>query len=314
MATTVQRSLRAGFWLGWKIESSWADPLLFLIYSVIRPLGSALILVVMFFAVSGGRRGPLLDFFVVGSAFWPLVLAGLPGENPAPRPAPLPRDHMAVSLARDLVLERHAAASALVTAVLEDRELWRMTRSVYTSPISWPTFLIGRTLAATLSAGFGGVVVILLTGRLFLGVPLTLSPGDIGLLAAVVAAGLAAILALGMLTVAGALMAASDAWHLPEAISASLYLVAGAVFPVALLPAPLQAVARALPLTWWLEALRRLLLPAGARLSFPSASDGTVLALLGVTTAAAVAAATVAFRLAERRARRLGLLDRDSGF
>ena len=274
MATTVQRSLRAGFWLGWKIESSWADPLLFLIYSVIRPLGSALILVVMFFAVSGGRRGPLLDFFVVGSAFWPLVLAGLQG---------------------------------LVTAVLEDRELWRMTRSVYTSPISWPTFLIGRTLAATLSAGFGGVVVILLTGRLFLGVPLTLSPGDIGLLAAVVAAGLAAILALGMLTVAGALMAASDAWHLPEAISASLYLVAGAVFPVALLPAPLQAVARALPLTWWLEALRRLLLPAGARLSFPSASDGTVLALLGVTTAAAVA-------LAERRARRLGLLDRDSGF
>ncbi|HKN91483.1 MAG TPA: ABC transporter permease [Acidimicrobiia bacterium] len=281
MATTVQRSLRAGFWLGWKIESNWADPLLFLIYSVIRPLGSALILVVMFFAVSGGRRGPLLDFFVVGSAFWPLVLAGLQG---------------------------------LVTAVLEDRELWRMTRSVYTSPISWPTFLIGRTLAATLSAGFGGVVVILLTGRLFLGVPLTLSPGDIGLLAAVVAAGLAAILALGMLTVAGALMAASDAWHLPEAISASLYLVAGAVFPVALLPAPLQAVARALPLTWWLEALRRLLLPAGARLSFPSASDGTVLALLGVTTAAAVAAATVAFRLAERRARRLGLLDRDSGF
>ena len=150
MATTVQRSLRAGFWLGWKIESSWADPLLFLIYSVIRPLGSALILVVMFFAVSGGRRGPLLDFFVVGSAFWPLVLAGLQG---------------------------------LVTAVLEDRELWRMTRSVYTSPISWPTFLIGRTLAATLSAGFGGVVVILMTGRLFLGVPLALSPGDVGLLA-----------------------------------------------------------------------------------------------------------------------------------
>ena len=131
-------ALSGGFWLGWKIESSWADPLLFLIYSVIRPLGSALILVVMFFAVSGGRRGPLLDFFVVGSAFWPLVLAGLQG---------------------------------LVTAVLEDRELWRMTRSVYTSPISWPTFLIGRTLAATLSAGFGGVVVILLTGRLFLGVP-----------------------------------------------------------------------------------------------------------------------------------------------
>jgi cation transport regulator ChaC len=68
-------------------------------------------------------------------------------------------------------------------------------------------------------------------------------------------------------------------------------------------------VARALPLAWWLEALRRLLLPGGARLSFPSVSDGAVLALLAGTTTAAVA-----FRLAERRARRLGLLDRDSGF
>src|SRR5207237_4119657 len=103
VAATVQRSLRAGFWLGWKIESNWADPLLFLIYSVVRPLGSALILVMMFFAVSGGRRGPLLDFFVVGSAFWPLILPRLQG---------------------------------LLTAVLPDPELRRMTRSVYTSPSS----------------------------------------------------------------------------------------------------------------------------------------------------------------------------------
>ena len=280
-SSTVNRSLRSGFWLGWKIESNWADPLLFLIYSVIRPLGSALILVVMFFAVSGGRRGALLDFFVVGSAFWPPVLAGLQG---------------------------------LVMAVLEDRELWRMTRSVYTSPISWPTFLIGRSLAVTASAGLGGVVVTLLAGRLVLGVPVAVSPGDMPLLVAVLAIGLAGILALGMLTLSGALMAAGDAWHFPEAISASLYLVSGAIFPVTVLPAPLQAVARALPLTWWLEALRRILLPAGARLSFPSASDGAVLALLASTTAAAVMSAAMAFRGAERRARRLGLLDRDSGF
>jgi ABC-2 type transport system permease protein len=279
--STVNRSLRAGFWLGWKIESNWADPLLFLIYAVIRPLGSALILVVMFFAVSGGRRGPLLDFFVVGSAFWPPVLAGLQG---------------------------------LVMAVLEDRELWRMTRSVYTSPISWPSFLIGRSLAVTATTGLGGVAVTLLAGRLFLGVPLAVSPGDLPLLAAVVVAGLVAILALGVLTLSGALMAASDAWHFPEAISASLYLVSGAIFPVTVLPDPLQALSRAMPLTWWLESLRRILLPAGARLSFPASSDGTVLAMLAGTTTVAVAVAVVAFRLAERRARRLGLLDRDSGF
>jgi ABC-2 type transport system permease protein len=109
-------------------------------------------------------------------------------------------------------------------------------------------------------------------------------------------------------------MAAGDAWHFPEAISASLYLVSGAIFPVTVLPGPLQALSRAMPLTWWLESLRRILLPAGARLSFPASSDGTVLAMLAGTTTVAVAGAVVAFRLAERRARRLGLLDRDSGF
>ncbi|MGH9035938.1 MAG: hypothetical protein ACRD0O_09245, partial [Acidimicrobiia bacterium] len=91
----MTRSLRTGFWLGWKIESNWTDPLLFFIYSVARPLGGALILVAMFFAVSGGKHGPVLDFFVIGSAFWPFVLAGLTG---------------------------------MAMAVLEDREHWKMVR------------------------------------------------------------------------------------------------------------------------------------------------------------------------------------------
>ena len=36
--------LRTAAWLGWQVESNWADPLVFGIYTVLRPLATALIL------------------------------------------------------------------------------------------------------------------------------------------------------------------------------------------------------------------------------------------------------------------------------
>jgi ABC-2 type transport system permease protein len=281
MVATLARSLRTGFWLGWKIESNWTDPVLFLIYSVVRPLGAAFILVAMFFAVSGGKHGPLLDYFVVGSAFWPFVLAGLQG---------------------------------MAMAVLEDREHWKMIRPVYTSPISWPAYLVGRALALTASIGAGGAAVTLVVAALVLRVPFAVTSGDLAYLAAALALGLASVIALGLLAVAVALSVSREAWHIPEAISASLYLVSGAIFPVDVLPGPLRTLSEAMPLTWWLEAMRRGLLPAGARVSFPALSQGEVLGLLAAATAGSLVLALAVFTWAERRARRLGILDRESGF
>ena len=42
--------------LGWQMEANWTDPILFLIYSVAKPLASALILVVMLDVISGGGK------------------------------------------------------------------------------------------------------------------------------------------------------------------------------------------------------------------------------------------------------------------
>ncbi|MGH8974479.1 MAG: ABC transporter permease [Acidimicrobiia bacterium] len=281
MVAVVTRSLRTGFWLGWKIESNWTDPFLFFIYAVARPLGAALILVAMFFAVSGGEHGPLLDFFVVGSAFWPFVLAGLTG---------------------------------MAMAILEDREHWRMVRPVYTSPVWWPAYVVGRALALIASVGVGGAAVTLVVAAFVLRVPFAVTPGDLAYVAVALVLGVASVIALGLLSVAAALSGSREAWHLPEAISASLYLVSGAIFPVDVLPGPLQVLSESLPLTWWLEALRRGLLPAGARVSFPALSSGEVLGLLALSTTIALVLAGTVFTWAERRARRLGLLDRETGF
>jgi len=105
-----------------------------------------------------------------------------------------------------------------------------------------------------------------------------------------------------------------EAWRLPEALSAALYLISGAIFPPTLLPGPLRAIAAGMPLTWWLEALRRGLLGPGARVSYPAVGSGRVLVVFGGLTLAWAAAASFLFALADRRARHLGTLDRESGF
>jgi len=53
MALRIKSFVMAS-WLGWQIESNWTDPFLFAIYSVVKPVAGAAILVVMYAIISGG--------------------------------------------------------------------------------------------------------------------------------------------------------------------------------------------------------------------------------------------------------------------
>ncbi len=274
------RTLSVAYWLGWQIESNWTDPLLFFIYSIARPLGATLILVFMFYVVARVRQGPMLGFFVVGTAFWPFVVGGMQG---------------------------------MAWGVIGDREHWRTLRYIYTSPISYRAYLVGRSLAQATAAS-AALVVTLLVGRWVLGVPLRWSTVHLPYLAVAFVCGICAILALGFLVVSVAMAIAGEAWRMPEAVGAALYLLCGAIFPVTVLPRIVQIVSKAIPLTWWLEAMRRGLLGPGAVRSFPWASDAYVLGTLIALTAAAIVVASLIFGAMEQRARRLGILDRESAF
>ena len=272
---------RGGFWLGWKIESNWTDAFRFLTYQIARPVGGALILVFMYYAVARGNRGPVLGFFVVGTAFWPLVLGGV---------------------------------QATVRGVLEDREAFRMIRPIYTSPISYRAYLLGRSLAGQAAWGSAAVFVTLAVGVIFLHVHLTLTAASVGLVLAATVLGVAGILAIGLLCVGAAFSTTHDAWQMPEAIGAALFLVCGAIFPLTVLPSWLRAFGAAFPLSWWLEAVRRALLPATAPRSFPSFGTPAVFGMLVLTTIGAAFVCAGLFSLAERRARALGKLDRETAF
>ncbi|MGH2358752.1 MAG: ABC transporter permease [Candidatus Limnocylindria bacterium] len=266
------RTFRAAIGLGWAVESNWSDPFLFAVYTVAKPLAAALILVLMFTVITGGQQGEFLEYLVVGSALWQIVFGVLAG---------------------------------LVLGILEDRERYRMMKYVVLTPTSLFPFLLGRGLARILIS-FLAVAVTLVVGVLFLGVELRLDPP---LFAAATLLGLPAVMALGIFMGGWCLQLRQEAWSYPEAIAGSLYLLSGAIFPIDLLPGFLQPVAYAFPTTWWLEASRRGLLGQGAPGQLGTLPDGLVLALLAVTTVAAVAVALAAFAWFLRRARQQGLLD-----
>src|SRR5262249_21728726 len=108
----------------------------------------------------------------------------------------------------------------------------------------------------------------------------------------------------------------SEAWFLGEATAGALHLFSGAVFPITLLPAYLQPIGFVLPMTYWLELVRRALLrpsPAG----FPtlaSFGNAALLAILSLLAIAFSTAAVLAFRHFDHIAREKGLIDVQSNF
>ena len=65
------RSLKVAAWLGWQIESNWTDPFLFVVYSIVKPVAGALILVLMYTVIAqGGLQHPLFPQIFVGNAFY----------------------------------------------------------------------------------------------------------------------------------------------------------------------------------------------------------------------------------------------------
>lgn len=75
-----RRILKVGAWLGWQIESNWTDPFLFAVYSVVKPVAGALILVFMYLVVvRGGLGNPLFPYICVRNVFYIYVGAVLMG-------------------------------------------------------------------------------------------------------------------------------------------------------------------------------------------------------------------------------------------
>lgn len=273
--------LRLASWLGWQIESNWAEPLTFVVYSVLRPVGTALILAAMYWSVS--RQSPRPDtfaMFYVANAFHEYVVRVLIGMG---------------------------------WVIVEEREDYETLRYVYTSPVGLLTYLTGRSSVkfalATVSA-----VLILVLGWTVLGVRWDAAQIRWLPFGVTFVIGLVATLFAGF-TVAGlALVLPRNAINLNEGLGVALFLLCGVIFPIDLLPHGLRELSLALPFTYWYEALRRFLIGHSASATLAPLSDARLLASLAASTLVLAIASMFAFRALERRARRLGRLDQSTLF
>ena len=201
----LRRSFFTAARLGWQMEANWTDPLLFFIYSVAKPLASALILVVMLDVISGGAQSRL------------------------PRVRGRRQRALGVRAVR--------RSAGLAWMILDDRERYRMLKYVYVSPSDFLTVVFGRGVAR-IGVGAMGAAITLAVGVLVLGVPFDVGRIDWPLLSTVMVLGVASILAIGLLLAAVCLQTRQESWSYPEAAAGALFLVSGVVFPLSVLPGP----------------------------------------------------------------------------
>ena len=273
--------LRTAAWLGWQIESNWAEPLTFVVYSVLRPVGTALILAGMFWAVAG-RGAPAGGFaaFYVANAFHEYVVRVLIGMG---------------------------------WVVVEEREDYETLKYVVASPMGMLVYLAGRS-AMKFALATASVVLMLGIGWLVLGV--RWDPGAVRWLPLLVALplGLAATVFFGFLVAGWALNLPRIAISVNEGLAVSLYLVCGVIFPIDLLPRWIQVLSLALPFTYWYEAIRRFLLGHGASAMLSAWSDARLLGVLALSTLAIAVLSVWGYRRLEEHARRIGRLDHGTLF
>ena len=279
----LPRTFLSAAWLGWQIESNWANPILFTFYAIIKPLSSAAILVIMYSVITQGDFENLVfPYIYLGNAFYILVGAIMAGVS---------------------------------WAVIDDREHYRMLKYMYVAPLHIPTYLIGRGMAKFLM-GASSVLITILFGVWFLKIPLALSEINWGLFIISFVLGVIMLAALGLILGSVALIIVNHVWFIGETAAGALYLFSGAIFPLEVLPNWLRPIGYVMPLTYWLELMRRALIGEVAE-AFPTLAEFSNMQLLGILAGLTfffTVIAILSFNYCNERARELGYIDRVTNY
>ena len=272
------RSFRIAAWLGWQIESNWTDPFLFAIYSIIKPLAGAAILVVMYSVITNGNfSSPMFTYIYLGNAFYIYVGAVMTGIS---------------------------------WAVIDDREHYKTLKYIYIAPINVPAYLIGRGVAKFL-VGSISVFITIIFGVLFLHVNVDPAAINLPLFLGSLAIGVVMLAMMGLILAGISLMIVNHIWFIGDAVAGALFLFSGAIFPLEVLPPFLRIFGYLNPVTYWLELLRRSLVGQVAE-AFPTFENLSNPQLLGILVGLTIAFGVISFslfRYCEHAARERGMID-----
>ena len=276
--STFTRTFRIAAWLGWQIESNWTDPFLFAVYSIAKPLAGAAILVVMYSIITNGNFDtPIFPYIYLGNAFYMYVGGVMTGIS---------------------------------WAIIDDREHYKTLKYMYVAPIHMPTYLLGRGVARFIVSSIS-VLITILFGVAFLHVEIDLAAVNWVLFFSTLFIGVIMLAMMGLMLAGITLLIAQHVWFIGDITDGALYLFSGAIFPLDVLPSFIRPIGFIMPITYWLELLRRSLVGSVAQ-AFPTLSGFNnaqlMYILLGLTVVFAVLAA-VTFFWCEHRARERGMID-----
>ncbi|HNB41837.1 MAG TPA: ABC transporter permease [Anaerolineales bacterium] len=281
--STSWRSFRMAAWLGWVIESNWTDPFLFAVYSIVKPISGAAILVIMYGIISQGNfDSALFPYIYLGNAFYIYVGAVMTGVS---------------------------------WAVVDDREHYKTLKYMYIAPIHIPLYLLGRGVARFVTGSIA-VFITILAGVLFLNVKINILQVDWLLFFTTLIVGVVMLALLGLLLAGLTLTLARHEGFIGEATAGALYIFSGAIFPLDVLPTWLRPIGYFMPTTYWLELLRRSLVGNVAQ-AFPTLANFSNLQILGVMVGLSIFFGVISvyvFRWCDGIARERGLIDRTTNY
>ncbi len=277
------RSVRESFWVGWKIESNWTDPLLFATYRIVQPLASLLIV-----------------------AFIVIIGASLPGSG-------LQKEYLArIIVSTAFFVYAGQIITNMGWLVFTDRSRYEVLKNIYLSPGTLQAYIVGRGLVAVLNATISVIVTLLFSIAVFNGVlnlqiPINLLGINLFLLIPATILGITGLIAVGYMLTAVSIVSNRLEFILGESIAGIFFLLGGVIFPVSALPDFVRPLSTVLPVTYFLDVVRD---------SFGLGTSDPLMDLgyLALTTLGIIALSFFVFRRAELRAKKLGLFDRKSEY
>ncbi len=274
------RALVASIRVGWYREFNWTNPLTGFSLRTVGPLASVIAASTVYYVGSTNNIPPSFDpsrlaYILIGAALYAHV----------------------------------AAYSWVPTLAIAEGKWTYVFPQVYISPHSSLPYLTGRTLASFVTSTLTVIVSLVLSFYVLSSVfhtniPFIVTPLSVGLLFFAMLVNIFAALGLGLLLSAYALFATKFEWALPTYVAGLLMVFSEALFPVSFLPHPVSDVANVLPFTEFMRASRQAMIYGDMQSYFSYIG----LAVLGGIIVLALG--FVAFRYAENRARRLGVIDK----
>jgi ABC-2 type transport system permease protein len=194
--------------------------------------------------------------------------------------------------------------------VLDDREHYKTLKYMYIAPINIPAYLIGRGVAKFL-VGSISVIITIVFGVLFLHVNVDPAAINWVLFLVSLVIGVVMLATMGMILAGISLLIVNHSWFIGDAVAGALFLFSGAIFPLEVLPSWIRPLGYIMPVTYWLELLRRSLVGHVAE-AFPTLQGLSNLQLIGILLGLSLIFGVISFflfRFCEHIARERGMID-----